>query len=131
MHARPQTSLAGTGDEPGPVIKSKAEAAALNKLFVRGESDPQFAANKPGPSYNDFRAIRARLEALDRDRNCSKLQFLDREGHKWSVNYNHSTKRVFLVDEGAKAESRTTLSKTRTHPASRIFYASLLHNINQ
>ena len=102
MHARPQTSLAGTGDEPGPVIKSKAEAAALNKLFVRGESDPQFAANKPGPSYNDFRAIRARLEALDRDRNCSKLQFLDREGHKWSVMFHHLNKRARLVDEEAR-----------------------------
>ena len=110
MHARPQTSLAGTGDEPGPVIKSKAEAAALNKLFVRGESDPQFAANKPGPSYNDFRAIRARLEALDRDRNCSKLQFLDRQGRKWSVAYHDSEKRACLVDEEARLESRTACS---------------------
>ena len=110
MHARPQTSLAGTGDEPGPVIKSKAEAAALNKLFMRGESDQQFAVNKPGPSYNDFRAIRARLEALDRDRNCSKLQFLDRQGRKWSVAYHDSEKRACLVDEEARLESRTPCS---------------------
>ena len=123
--------LAGDGSKPGAVIKSEAAAAALSYLFERCKKDEQFAVNEPGPSYEQALAIKASLEALDRDRKCSGMQFLDREGHKWSVNYNHSTKRVFLVDEGAKAESRTTLSKTRTHPASRIFYASLLHNINQ
>ena len=123
--------LAGDGSRPGAVIKSEAAAAALSYLFERCKKDEQFAVNEPGPSYEQALAIKASLEALDRDRKCSGMQFLDREGHKWSVNYNHSTKRVFLVDEGAKAESRTTLSKTRTHPASRIFYASLLHNINQ
>ena len=123
--------LAGDGSKPGPVIKSEAAAAALDELFRRCKSDLRFAVNKPGPSYDQALAIKASLEALDRDRKCSGMQFLDREGHKWSVTYNHSNKKVSVVDEGVRAESRTALSKTRTHPASRIFYASHLHNINQ
>ena len=102
MHIRPQTSLAGTGNEPGPVIKSEAAARALNKLFMRGESDQRFVVGKPGPSYNGFLAIRARLETLDRDRNCSKLQFLDSQDRKWSVAYHDSEKRACLVDEEAR-----------------------------
>ena len=102
MRSPPQTSLAGTGNKPGAVITSEEAASALNKLFMRGESDQQFAVNKPGPSYNDFRAIRARLEALDRDRNCSKLQFLDRQDRKWSVLFHHLNKRARLVDEEAR-----------------------------
>ena len=114
MHIRPQTSLAGTGAEPGRVITSEGEASALNKLFMRGESN-QFAVNKPGPSYNDFLAIRARLEALDRDRNCSKQQFLDRRGRKWSVAYHDSEKRACLVDEEARLESRSLQRPNSTH----------------
>ena len=110
MHIRPQTSLAGTGNEPGPVITSEEEASALKKLFMRGESDQRFAVGKPGPTYNDFLAIRARLEALDRDRNCSKLQFLDRQDRKWSVAYKDSQKCACLVDEEARLESRTPCS---------------------
>ena len=122
--------LAGDGSKPGPVIKSEAAAAAWNCVFERCESDLRFAVGKPGPSYDQALAIKASLEALDRNRKCSGMQFLDREGHKWSVTYNHSNKKVSVVDEGVRAESRTALSKTRPHPASRIFYASLLHNIN-
>ena len=83
------------------MIESEAEASALNKLFMRGESD-RFVVGKPGPSYNDFLAIRARLEGLDRDRNCSKLQFLDRQDRKWSVLFHHLNKRARLVDEEAR-----------------------------
>ena len=92
------------------MIESEAEASALNKLFMRGESDQQFAVGKPGQTYLDFLAIQARLEALDRDRNCSKLQFLDRQGRKWSVAYHDSEKRACLVDEEARLESRTACS---------------------
>ena len=81
----------------------------MNKLFMRGESD-RFVVGKPGPSYNDFLAIRARLEGLDRDRNCSKLQFLDRQDRKWSVLFHHLNKRARLVDEEARLESRTPCS---------------------
>ena len=91
------------------MIESEAEASALNKLFMRGESD-RFVVGKPGPSYNDFLAIRARLEGLDRDRNCSKLQFLDRQDRKWSVVYHDSEKHACLVDEEARLESRTPCS---------------------
>ena len=114
MRSPPQSPLAGTGAEPGPVITSEEVASALNKLFMRGESN-QFAVNKPGPSYNDFLAIRARLEALDRDRNCSKQQFLDRRGRKWSVKYHDSEKRACLVDEEARLESRSLQRPNSTH----------------
>ena len=57
MHIRPQTSLAGTGNEPGPVIKSEAAARALNKLFMRGE-----AHGATGP---EFRAAQEDINALD------------------------------------------------------------------
>jgi hypothetical protein len=74
----------------------------VNELLERCESDQRFAVGKPGPSYNDFLAIRARLETLDRDRECSKLQFLDGQDRKWSVVYQDSVKRAYLVDEEAR-----------------------------
>ena len=100
--SNPKQPLAGDGSKPGPVIKSKAAAAALNELFERYKSHLRFAVDKPGPSYNDFLAIRARLETLDRDRECSKLQFLDRQDRKWSVAYKDSQKCACLVDEEAR-----------------------------
>ena len=114
------------------MITSEAAAAALNELFERCESDLRFAVNERGPSYDQGLAIKASLEALDRDRECSKLQFLDREGHKWSVAYHDSEKRACLVDEGAKAESRTALSESRTilRPEYSTHHSSTI-NINQ
>ena len=100
--SNPKLPLAGDGSEPGPVITSEAAAAAVNELFERCESDLRFAVNERGPSYDQGLAIKASLEALDRDRECSKLQFLDREGHKWSVAYHDSEKRACLVDEEAR-----------------------------
>ena len=98
----PRLPLAGDGSKPGPVINSEAAARALDKLFMRRESDQLFAVGKPSPSYKDFLAIRARLETLDCDRECSKLQFLDRQGHKWSVRYDNYHKTAYLVDEEAR-----------------------------
>ena len=92
--------LAGDGSKPGPVIKSEAAAAAWNCVFERCRSDLRFAVGKPGPSYDQALAIKASLKALDRDRNCSNQQFLDRQDRKWSVMY--SNKRACLIDQEAR-----------------------------
>ena len=108
--SNPKLLFAGDGSEPGPVITSEAAAAAVNELFERCESDLRFAVDKSGPSYDDLKAIQTPLEALDRDRGCSKMQFLDRQDLKWRVRYQDSDKRAYLVDEEARLESRTLCS---------------------
>ena len=114
------------------MIKTEAAAAALSYLFERCKKDERFAVNERGPSYDQALAIKDVLQALDRDRKCSGNQFLDREGHKWSLGFNHSKKKVSLVDEGAKAESRTALSESRTilRPEYSTHHSSTI-NINQ
>ena len=109
---------AGDGFEAGANIKTDEEAKLLSNLFKDCGSDRKFSIGDRRPSYPDYDSIKGPLEALHRDRGCSKMQFLDSRDRKWSVQYNVTNRRAALCNEEARLESRTTFSvpiSTRIH----------------
>ena len=98
------------GFEAGSTIKTDAEASLLNYLFERCGSDRRFKVGDTRPSYADYDSIKGPLEALDSNRGCSKRQFLDLHGRKWSVQYNVADARASLCNEEARLESCTACS---------------------
>ena len=101
---------AGDGFEAGSTIKTDAEASLLNYLFERCDSDRRFKVGDTRPSYADYDSIKGPLEALDSNRGCSKRQFLDLQGRKWSVEYRVGDQRASLRNEEARLQSRTACS---------------------
>ena len=98
------------GFEAGATVKTDEEATLLSNLFKDCGSDRKFSIGDRRPSYTDYDSIKGPLEALHRDRKCGKRQFLDRQGHKWSVKYDVGAQRASLVNEEAHTESRTPCS---------------------
>ena len=98
------------GFEAGATVKTDEEAKLLSNLFKRCGKDRKFSVGDRRPSYPDYDSIKGPLEALDRDRGCSKMQFLDRRDRKWSVIYHVQNQRAALCNEEARLESRTPCS---------------------
>ena len=98
------------GFEAGAYVKTDEEATLLSNLFKDCGSDRKFSIGDRRPSYPDYDSIKGPLEALHRDRKCGKRQFLDRQGHKWSVKYDVGAQRATLVNEEARLESCTPCS---------------------
>ena len=115
------------GFEAGATVKTDEEATLLSNLFKRcGRSDRKFSVGDRRPSYPDYVSIQGPLEALDRNRGCSKRQFLDRQDRKWSVQYNATTARASLCNEEARLQSRTACSvpiSTRIHTFTSTMHA--------
>ena len=99
------------GFEAGQEVKTDEEATLLSDLFKRCDrADRKFSVGDRRPSYTDFDSIKGPLEALDRNRGCSKRQFLDRHDRKWSMKYDAGDQRASLVNEEVRLESRTPCS---------------------
>ena len=121
---------AGDGFEAGANIKTDEEAKLLSNLFKDCGSDRKFSIGDRRPSYPDYDSIKGPLQALHRDRGCSKMQFLDRRDRKWSVKYDVGAQRASLVNEEARLESRTPCSvpsSTHIHTFTSAMHARRPH----
>ena len=109
----PKLPSAEDGFAAGSNVKTEEEASLLSDLFRRCGSARRFKVGDRRPSYPDYNSIKGALEPLDRERGCSKRQFLDSRGRKWSVKYNATSCKsgsASLINEEARLESSTACS---------------------
>ena len=92
--SNPKLPLAGTGNEPGPAIKTEAEASAWTTCFTLCEAPRPFAVGDRIPAFNEMQPLLPKLAALDSDSSSSTRSFLDSGGRRWMVQLDFSEKRV-------------------------------------
>jgi hypothetical protein len=97
----PSFPLAGTGNEPGPEIKTEAEALAWNHFFQ--QCGMTFAVGDRSPSFNDVKPFLSKLEELGSDGDRSTRSFVDSEDRKWVVKVYFRRKRVYLKAVGTSS----------------------------
>ena len=101
--SNPKLPLAGDGSEPGPAIKTEAEASAWTHLFKQCGLTTTFAVGDPGPSFNDVKPLLSKLKELGSDDDHSIRSFVDSEDRRWVVKLRFSDKRVSLKAVGTRS----------------------------
>ena len=101
--SNPKLPLAGDGSEPGPVIKTEAEASAWTTCFERCGAPREFSVGDRGPSLDDIQPLLSKLKELGSDSDRSTRSFLDSGDRKWVVKIDFTVKRVHLKAVGTSS----------------------------